>query len=345
VRIWIDLSNSPHPLLFAPIAQTLESKGHEILVTARDNAQTVELARERWPNVEVIGGQSPGGRGAKAAAIIRRMRDLRSWAHSQRPDVALSHNSYAQIVAARSLRCRVVTAMDYEHQPSNHLAFRLAQVILMPEAIPPTAVRRQGANARKLRRYQGLKEELYLGNFDPDPEILGQLGIQRERDTAVVVLRTPPSRAIYHQHDNPLFDRVLETLGALPHVRCVVLVRHPEQRSSIARLGLENVIVPDRAIDTRSLMYVADAVIGAGGTMTREAALLGVPTFTMFAGRRPAVDRWLEAKGMLSRLTDPAQLGLVSPRPNGPTPLQELRERASAVEAAFIDSILRSTAK
>ncbi len=345
MKIWIDLANSPHPLLFAPIAKRLESEGHEVLVTARDNAQTVELAREHWPNVEVIGGESPGSRGAKATAIVRRMRSLRSWAHSQRPEVALSHNSYAQIVAARSLRCRVVTAMDYEHQPSNHLAFRLAQVILMPEVIPPAAVRRQGANRRKLRRYPGLKEELYLGNFDPDTEILARLGIQRESDIVVVVLRTPPSRAIYHQHDNPLFARVLEILGSMPNVRCVALVRHHEQRLSIARLGLENVTIPDRAIDTRSLMYVADAVIGAGGTMTREAALLGVPTFTMFAGRRPAVDQWLEAKGMLTRLTDPAQVGLISPRSTCPTPVTELRARAEAVESAFVDPIVRSTVK
>jgi len=77
--------------------------------------------------------------------------------------------------------------------------------------------------------------------------------------------------------------------------------------------------------------------------MTREAALLGVPTFTMFAGRRPAVDQWLEAKGMLSRLTDPAELALVSPRSTGPTPVPELRARARAVGSAFIDPIVRST--
>ena len=77
--------------------------------------------------------------------------------------------------------------------------------------------------------------------------------------------------------------------------RCVVLARRPEQRRAIGALGLPNVVLPEHAIDSRSLMYAADLVIGAGGTMTREAALLGVPTVSVFAGRTPAVDRWLEA--------------------------------------------------
>ena len=131
MRIWIDLSNSPHPLLFAPIARALEAAGAAVRVTARDNAQTVELARQRWCDVEVIGGPSPAGRGAKGASLGRRVRDLAAWARRERPDVALSHNSYAQLMAARLVGVKAVTAMDYEHQPANHLAFRLANSVLL----------------------------------------------------------------------------------------------------------------------------------------------------------------------------------------------------------------------
>src|SRR4051794_13444850 len=132
MKVWIDLANSPHPPLFAPIADALEQAGHEVILTARDNAQTVELARARWEEVDVIGGETPPKPALKARAIVRRMLDLRRWARVRRPDVALSHNSYAQIAAARTLRIPAVTAMDYEHQPSNHLAFRLASTILLP---------------------------------------------------------------------------------------------------------------------------------------------------------------------------------------------------------------------
>jgi hypothetical protein len=161
VRIWIDLSNSPHPLLFEPVSRRLEQLGHEVLVTARDNAQTVELARERWDPVEVIGTSSPPGRGSKALPILDRIRRLASWARAERPDAALSHNSYAQIVAARILGIPAVTAMDYEHQPANHVAFRLAGTVLLPAALAESEVslRKTGLTRRKTRLYDGLKEE------------------------------------------------------------------------------------------------------------------------------------------------------------------------------------------
>jgi hypothetical protein len=72
VKVWIDLSNSPHPLLFTPIRVAFEEEGHTVLMTARDNAQTLELARQRWPDVKPIGGRSPGGRIAKSRALASR---------------------------------------------------------------------------------------------------------------------------------------------------------------------------------------------------------------------------------------------------------------------------------
>src|SRR5687767_816877 len=118
-RVWIDLANSPHPLLFEPIAARLTERGAVVLMTFRDHAQTAELTRARWPDATLVGGPSPPGRTAKVRAIAGRIAALRTWARGARPDVALSHNSYAQLVAARTLGIPGVTAMDYEHQPAN----------------------------------------------------------------------------------------------------------------------------------------------------------------------------------------------------------------------------------
>jgi hypothetical protein len=310
-----------------------------VVLTARDNAQTAELARERWPSIAVIGGQSPKARAAKAATIAQRVDDLRRWARRVRPDVALSHNSYAQIVAARAARIPAVTAMDFEHQPANHLAFRLARTVLLPEVLPAAALRRQGATSRKVVRYPGLKEELYIGDFEPDPEILEKLGIQG-RPPAVVLIRTPPSRAVYHHFDNPLFEDVLRAACDLPGAVCVALARHPEQAVAIDRLGLSNCLVPRAAIDSRSLMYAADLMIGAGGTMTREAALIGIPTWTLFAGTAPAVDEWLVSQGSLRRLTDAAQLRSLQLEPISKRTPAGLRERAGRIERVIVDATL-----
>ena len=341
MKVWIDLANSPHPLLFSPVARELEQRGHEVLVTARDNAQTVELTRERWRDFVVLGGESPRSLAPKAVALTRRSLALRRWARSARPDVALSHNSYAQIVAARTVRMPILTAMDFEHQPANHLAFRAADSILVPDVLPHRVIRRQGATARKLRPYAGFKEELYLGDFEPDRSVLSQLGLDTDGERVVVVLRTPPGRAIYHRFENPLFIEALKTLGAQANVQSVVLTRVPEQRQMIAALGLPNCMTPEHAVDARSLMYAADLVIGAGGTMTREAALLGVPTFSVFAGKTPAVDRALEVRGRLQHLTGPDQVAAVAKRPRDPEPLEAVRARGRQIVEVFLDALAR----
>jgi predicted glycosyltransferase len=339
VKIWIDLSNSPHPLLFAPVARRLECEGHSVLVTARDNAQTVELARERWPEVEVIGRESPRSRATKLATIGRRVSKLRGWAAANRPDVALSHNSYAQIVAAAGLRIPAVTAMDFEHQPANHLAFRLAKTVLIPDVLPVRALQWQGASARKLLRYPGLKEELYIGDFCPDAAILTKIGLTM-RPRTVAIVRTAPTRALYHSSTNPLVAGALRAICGQEGVVCVVLTRHPEQRAVIDAMQLPNCIVPRTAVDSRSLMYVADVMIGAGGTMTREAALMGVRTWSLFAGPAPAVDQWLERRGLLKRLTNPSQLSRLAPRTAEPPSHVALRQRGAAIERVFVDATL-----
>jgi uncharacterized protein len=335
MKIWIDLSNSPHALLFEPVVDALREAGHVVELTARDNAQTVELARSRWPEVEVIGGESPRSRPGKAATLGRRIAELSRWARVHRPDVAVSHNSYAQIVAAWLTRVPAVTAMDFEHQPANHLAFRLASTVLLPEAMRPLDLSHQGATPAKTRFYPGLKEELYLGGFTPDLRVLDQLGIGHQRSDLLVVARTPPSRALYHGSENPLFVQALRIVAANRRARLVVLVRHAEQRAAVSALGLANLTVPRVAIDSRSLMYCADLVIGAGGTMTREAALLGVPTYSLFAGPPPAVDTWLERHGRLRRLTAGAELHPLAHRDSSPRDPDDLRRRGELLIPHF----------
>jgi uncharacterized protein len=341
VKVWIDLANSPHPLLFAPIARLLEREGADVAITVRDNAQTLELAQERWPELTVIGGETPAGRLTKARALGGRVRGLRSWARRHAPDVALSHNSYAQAVAARTLRIPVVTAMDFEHQPANHIAFRAAQTILLPKAIPLAEVSRQGATVEKVRRYDGLKEEIYLADFEPDMNVLDDVGVSRNGEV-LIVARTPPARAMYHRFGNTLFQDCLRVLGGRDDVVVVVLVRHDEEREMVAAIGAENLVVPPRVVDSRSLIRAADLMIGAGGTMTREAALLGTPTYSVFAGERPAVDRWLESRGALRTLGQVADLD-VSKRTDPPVPIEIIRERGDRLVDEFVGAVQQAS--
>jgi len=334
MKVWIDFSNSPHPLFFAPVARRLEELGHSLVVTARDNAQTVELASQHWPEVRVVGGESPGGRAAKVRTLAGRIEALRRIARQERPQVALSHNSYAQIAAARAAGVRTVTAMDYEFQPANHLAFRLANRVLLPEVLSGSTVGKQGARDKKTLYYPGLKEEIYLGDFRPDDTVVDQLSDADAGERPLVVMRTPPSRAVYHRFGNPLFEEILERVGSDPDVLCVVLVRHAEQRQALP----PSVVAPSSAVDARSLMYAADLVVGAGGTMTREAALLGVPTVSVFAGSAPAVDQSLIERGLLRRIESADEMPPLASRSSPPAPLDVLARRQEELVGWFVNA-------
>jgi predicted glycosyltransferase len=293
MRIWVDLTNSPHVLVLRPIVDVLRARGADVRVTARDFAQTVELAERLGLDCEVIGRHRGARLGAKAVGLAERSAALARWARRNGPfDLALGHGSNDVTVAARLLRIRCSTMFDYEWATVQHTVnCRLAQAVVVPEAIPPERLKRYGARG-KLQRYPGLKEEYYLAGFEPDRAVLGQLGLDEARPIAVV--RTPPSVSLYHRFENDLFARVLDRLRG---TQTVVLPRVPEQRGQLGGF-----IVPEHAIDAQSLIAFADVVVSAGGTMNREAVALGTPVWTTFEGRLGAVDERLIAEGRLKRL-------------------------------------------
>jgi predicted glycosyltransferase len=304
--LWIDLANSPHAPFFRALVGEFRARGHEVLVTAREFAQTVELAEAAGLRPEVLGGHGGGRLSGKAGNLLGRAWALARWAKGKGFGLAVSHNSYSQVLAARALGLRVVTLMDYEHQPANHLAFRLASRVVVPESFPGEALRRFGASPRKVRRYAGIKEDVYLADFEPDPAFGGLLtkrfGIDLSRDTLVVV-RPPAREALYHRFENELFGELLTRLLSSPHVRVVLLARTDAQREEIvSRFASGNLYAPREALDGANLVAAADLVVSAGGTMNREAAALGVPAATVYAGRRAALDEQLVREGRLKRI-------------------------------------------
>jgi predicted glycosyltransferase len=308
MRVWIDITNSPHVLFFRPLLRLLEEDGHEVEVTAREYAQTLELLRLHGIAHHVVGPRH-GGAGVlgKARALAGRLPALRRFGKRGRFDLALAHGSHELTLAARSLGIPSATAHDYEYATLQHqLGVRAATRAVFPDAIPPERLARIGAGSKKLRRYEGIKEEYYLADFEPDPGVLD--GIDPERVLAVV--RTPPEVSLYHRHGNPLFAEVLERLGRDERVHAFVLPRTTEQRTAVRALTLPSLHVPDHAVDAQSLVALADLVVSAGGTMNREAVALGVPVYTTFAGRLGAVDEGLIRSGRLRPLRSTVDLVL-----------------------------------
>jgi len=302
MRVWIDVTNSPHVVFFRHLIELLRGRGHEVTISARDFAQTLELLDDAGLEHSVVGPPHGGAsRAAKIRAMGGRLRALRRFAHGRGFDVALAHASHELPLAARSIGIRSAYAFDYEFALAQHaLGCRAASRVVVPDAIPQPRLDRLGARERKVRRYPGLKEEYYLHGFRPDVHALDALGLDRSRVLAVV--RTPPEVSLYHRHESPLFAAVLERLGGDPAVHAVVLPRTPAQREGLRALSLSSLVVPERAVDALSLVALADLVVSAGGTMNREAVALGTPVYTTFAGRLGAVDERLIAEGLLRPL-------------------------------------------
>jgi predicted glycosyltransferase len=107
---------------------------------------------------------------------------------------------------------------------------------------------------------------------------------------------------------------VLERAGGDERVHAVVLARTDPQRAAVRALELDRVVVPERTVDGRSLVALADVLVSAGGTMNREAAVLGTPVWSMFEGPLGGVDEQLVREGRLKLLTDAGQI-VFEPKP------------------------------
>jgi predicted glycosyltransferase len=316
MRVWIDLANSPHVPFFRALTTRFTAAGHEVEITAREFAETVPLARAAGFTPHVIGKHGGRKMSGKAENLISRAWDLARWARQQRFDLGVSHNSYSQILAARALRIKTVTLMDYEHQPANHLAFRFASRIIVPASFPASALRRFGAAAGKVRCYHGTKEDVYLADFQRDPAFaarLCELGVNP--DNVLVLMRPPAVEALYHRFENTLFDEALELLLKKDNVNVVLLPRNDAQRAAYS--NRDRVIVPPVPLPGPDLIAASDLVISAGGTINREAAALGVPAASIYAGKWAAVDEGLVNEGRLHRISSKTDLLGLSVRKKG----------------------------
>ena len=309
MKIWVDFTASAHPLVFRPLVRLLEAQGHDVEITAREYAQTLQLIDAHGMTATVIGHH--GGRSAfgKARQMRARLKALRAWARPRGYELALAHGSHELTMTAHRLGIPSATTFDYEWAWLQHqLGCRAATRVVVPDSIPQERLKSYGAVPPKLQQYPGLKEEYYLADFEPNESVLRDWSIDPAR--VLVVLRPPPDVSLYHRHSNPLFPMTLEHLGRLDDVHAFVIPRTDEQRDYVKSLDLPSVIVPERAVDAQSLIALADLVVSAGGTMNREAAALGVPVYTTYGGRLGGVDEQLIREGRLRPLTDPRALDL-----------------------------------
>ena len=297
-KIWIDLDNSPHVPFFAPIIDELENRGYSLVLTARDCSQVRELADLFRLNYKLIGRHSGKNKIRKVAGLFFRALQLLPTILREKPDLAVSHCSRAQIIVSASLRIPSLQMGDYEF--ATPWVFVRPTWSMCPAVIPDEVV---PGCPKRILKYPGIKEDVYVPRFVPNPGIRPQLGLH-EQDL-VAIIRPPASEAHYHSSgSDELFEAVVKFLSQQPDVKLVVLPRNQKQAKYVeshwpALFASGKMRIPAQAVDGLNLIWYSDFVVSAGGTMNREAAALGVPVYSIFRGKIGAVDRYLSQAGRL----------------------------------------------
>jgi hypothetical protein len=322
LSIWIDLDNSPHVPLFAPIVRHYREKGIDVILTARDHSQTIELLELHGfaGTYKVIGKHYGGDKLAKVWGLVVRASKLVSYITNlpKRPSVAVSHGSRSMVIAAKWLRIPVLTMYDYEFTETA-IFNRFSDKVLVPDRLPDDVL--TGVAQAQLVKYAGIKEELYIRNFQVDSNFRSDhLGVSE--NMVLAVLRPPATTANYHDDKSAvLLDDVMRFLLNAENVFTVIVPRTRQQAREMQMAAL-NVSVPadrytilEEAVDGLQLTRAADLLISGGGTMNREAALLGVPVYSIFAGRHGALDRAMEGEGQITFIRDARDLSKIRLEP------------------------------
>jgi predicted glycosyltransferase len=298
--VWFDFENTPHVLFLEPVIRRLQALGIETVVTAKPQSQTVQLAEARGLQFAVVGDGNHKGRIRKLLGGLGRASQLVAWVLSRRRPSLLVSSSRTACTAARSLGIPAVGILDYEHSEYRPIAMA-SRPVLMPDLfrraqLPP-------ALNRAVDYFEGLKENLYLDGCDLDRDSNREmLGVE---NGAYVVVGRPPAwnahYAVRAWEGAALWVRVLRDFAARDHVRIHVAPRDNEQREWLSEVfaSTPRVHVISTVVDGPSLVAASDLVVSGGGTMNREAAVLGVPAWSVFTGPPPFVDECLAQEGRL----------------------------------------------
>ena len=271
-KIWFDITNVPHVNFFLPIIRKYEEE-FDIIFSLRDFAETKSLFEKRIgkPYIEV--GQHKGGNKLrKIIGVVERIFLL----NKQIPkfDIKISVGGDASCIIAKMRRKLSVTFDDNEKAPNWRYA-PFSDLAFWPKVVPQQKLRKQ-LFKKNLYQYNGYKEDFYLANYEPNPAFLGQLPFEH-----YVVVRPENIKANYVEGRQSIVPELLKELDAQGY-NILFLPRYESDRDYAQ--GIKNIYIPKDAVNGLDACYYADAILTGAGTMAREAACLGVPSVSFFAG-------------------------------------------------------------
>jgi hypothetical protein len=310
--IWFDLDNLPHVSLFRPIFKELEKRNVDYIVTARDFNHTVEQLKFWHINHAAIGCHGGKNKIKKIVNLFERSYQLKKYIKKfDNIGLAVSHGSRTQLLTAKQIGIKSIVMMDYEYTETKIFNY-FSTYMLIPRFIPDSRLSSVGLNLKKVIRYNGFKEQLYLNSFQPDENFRDQINISD--DKILIVIRPPALVGNYHDpRSEKLLIDGLSYFSSKQNAICLIVSRTSDDRDFIlSKIPVnENIRFLDKQVDGLQLLWAADITVSGGGTMNRESALLGTETYSIFTGKRPYLDEYLCEQGRLTFIESPSDFNSI----------------------------------
>jgi len=312
MKVWIEVLTPKQALFFEPLYRALRREGHEALITTRvyrEAEQTLELKKLRFL---VVGSHGGGAAFGKLIASAERVTKLAKLIQKWKPSVAVSFSSVEASRVAFGLGIPHVAANDSPHSwMVARLTIPLTTFLCCPWIIGRSVWEEFGGPLRRVIIYRALDPAAWLKRHRPNDNVLRQLNL--EKDRPIVVLRTEEAFASYlmgkSSDKEPVVAPIIdELLRRGLECQIVVSTRYGMQAPVIRKRFGEKVTVVDRIVDATSLLSYSSAFVGSGGTMTVEAALLGIPSISCFPGPKPIYIQYLERLSLVETIKSPREI-------------------------------------
>ena len=286
--IWFDITNVPHVNFLLPIIRKYEEE-FEMVFTVRDFAETKSLFEKRIGKPYIEGGQHQGGnKMKKLLGLFQRI--IKFYKEVPAFDIKISVGGDSSSPVAWSKGKLSVTFDDNETSP-NWMYAPFTNLAFWPKVIDAERLHKQFFR-KNLYQYNGYKEDFYLADYQPDATFVEKLPFEH-----YVVVRPENIKASYVEGRQSIVPELLKALDTLGY-NILFLPRYESDRNYAE--GIKNIYIPKEAVNGMDACYYADAILTGAGTMAREAACLGVPSVSFFAGAHLlAVDQSLVDMGKM----------------------------------------------
>lgn len=310
MRVWIDILTPKQVYFFDELNRRLEADGHDVFKTTRRYREVNELMELRGISAVVVGKHGGRTLEGKLIASARRIAALTRIITRLKPDLAISFSSPEAARTAFGLGIPHYAVNDSPHATAvARLTIPLSRRLFSPKIIPVKSWVELGATPGAIVQYSALDPIVWLKKMVPNPSVLD--GLRLDGTRPIVVFRAEEAFASYllghvSERESVIIPIINTLLAKYDRpLQIVALPRYKGQVPAIRAALRNRVIVPRRVVDGPSLLFFSSVFIGAGGTMTAEAALLGVPTISCYPREPTLVEKYLIGEGLVFRTTDP----------------------------------------